>query len=43
MKFAVDLAPMGDLADPRELVRLAVAAERAGWDGASTWDVLGCG
>jgi alkanesulfonate monooxygenase SsuD/methylene tetrahydromethanopterin reductase-like flavin-dependent oxidoreductase (luciferase family) len=41
VKFAVDLAPMGELADPRELVRLAVAAERAGWDGVSTWDVLG--
>jgi len=41
MKFAVDLAPMGELADPRELVRLAIAAERAGWDGLSTWDVLG--
>ena len=41
MQFAVDLAPLGDLADPRELRRLAVAAERAGWDGVSTWDVLG--
>jgi alkanesulfonate monooxygenase SsuD/methylene tetrahydromethanopterin reductase-like flavin-dependent oxidoreductase (luciferase family) len=41
MKYAVDLAPLGDLADPRELVRLAVAAERAGWDGVSTWDVIG--
>jgi aminobenzoyl-glutamate transport protein len=41
MQYAIDLAPIGDLADPRELVRLAVAAERAGWDGVSTWDVLG--
>jgi len=41
MKFAVDLAPVKELADPRELVRLAVAAERSGWDGVSTWDVIG--
>jgi alkanesulfonate monooxygenase SsuD/methylene tetrahydromethanopterin reductase-like flavin-dependent oxidoreductase (luciferase family) len=41
VRFAVDLAPLGPLADPRELTRLAVAAERAGWDGVSTWDVLG--
>jgi alkanesulfonate monooxygenase SsuD/methylene tetrahydromethanopterin reductase-like flavin-dependent oxidoreductase (luciferase family) len=41
MHYAVDLAPIGELADPRELIRLAVAAERAGWDGLSTWDVLG--
>ncbi len=41
MHYAVDLAPIGELADPGVLVRLAVAAERAGWDGVSTWDVLG--
>ncbi len=41
MQFAVDLAPLGDMADPRTLVRLAVAAEQAGWDGVSVWDVLG--
>ncbi len=41
MRYAVDLAPIDDLADPATLVRLAVAAERAGWDGVSTWDVLG--
>ncbi|MFN8630334.1 MAG: LLM class flavin-dependent oxidoreductase [Chloroflexota bacterium] len=41
MKYAIDLAPLGGMADPRELVRLAVAAERAGWDGVSTWDVIG--
>ncbi len=41
MQFAVDLAPIGEMGDPRLLVRLAVAAERAGWDGVSTWDVLG--
>jgi alkanesulfonate monooxygenase SsuD/methylene tetrahydromethanopterin reductase-like flavin-dependent oxidoreductase (luciferase family) len=43
MRYAIDLAPMGELADPHAMVRLAVAAEAAGWDGLSTWDVLGVG
>lgn len=41
MRYAVDVAPLGEMADPRLLVELAVAAERSGWDGLSTWDVLG--
>ena len=41
MRYAIDIAPLGDLADPAAIVRLAVAAERAGWDGFSTWDSLG--
>ena len=41
MRYAIDVAPLGELADPRAIVRLAVAAEAAGWDGLSTWDVLG--
>jgi alkanesulfonate monooxygenase SsuD/methylene tetrahydromethanopterin reductase-like flavin-dependent oxidoreductase (luciferase family) len=41
VRFAIDVAPMGEYADPRRIVPLAVAAERAGWDGLSTWDVLG--
>jgi alkanesulfonate monooxygenase SsuD/methylene tetrahydromethanopterin reductase-like flavin-dependent oxidoreductase (luciferase family) len=41
MKFALDVAPFGELADPLSLVRLAEAAEEAGWDGFSTWDTLG--
>jgi alkanesulfonate monooxygenase SsuD/methylene tetrahydromethanopterin reductase-like flavin-dependent oxidoreductase (luciferase family) len=41
MRYAIDVAPLGELADPAAIVRLAVAAERAGWDGLSTWDVLG--
>ena len=41
MRFAVDVAPLGPYADPRRIVELAVAAEEAGWDGFSTWDVLG--
>ena len=41
MRYAIDVAPLGDLADPVAIARLAVAAERAGWDGLSTWDSLG--
>ncbi len=41
MRFALDVAPIGDLADPLILADLARAAEAAGWDGFSTWDVLG--
>ncbi len=41
MRYAIDVAPLGELADPRAILRLAVAAEAAGWDGLSTWDSLG--
>ena len=41
MKFAFDVAPLADFADPLTLVRLAEAAETSGWDGFSTWDTLG--
>jgi alkanesulfonate monooxygenase SsuD/methylene tetrahydromethanopterin reductase-like flavin-dependent oxidoreductase (luciferase family) len=41
MRHAIDIAPLAELADPRAIVRLAVAAERAGWDGLSIWDSLG--
>ena len=41
MRYAIDIAPLGELADPHAIVRLAVAAEAAGWDGVSTWDSLG--
>jgi alkanesulfonate monooxygenase SsuD/methylene tetrahydromethanopterin reductase-like flavin-dependent oxidoreductase (luciferase family) len=41
VRFAFDVAPLGDLADPLTLVELGVAAEAAGWDGFSTWDTLG--
>jgi alkanesulfonate monooxygenase SsuD/methylene tetrahydromethanopterin reductase-like flavin-dependent oxidoreductase (luciferase family) len=43
MQYAIDVAPLGEYADPRRIVELAVAAERAGWDGLSTWDVLAVG
>jgi alkanesulfonate monooxygenase SsuD/methylene tetrahydromethanopterin reductase-like flavin-dependent oxidoreductase (luciferase family) len=41
MKYAFDVAPLADFADPLALVRLGEAAEAAGWDGFSTWDTLG--
>jgi alkanesulfonate monooxygenase SsuD/methylene tetrahydromethanopterin reductase-like flavin-dependent oxidoreductase (luciferase family) len=40
-RTAIDIAPLGELADPRAIVRLAVAAEASGWDGISVWDSLG--
>jgi alkanesulfonate monooxygenase SsuD/methylene tetrahydromethanopterin reductase-like flavin-dependent oxidoreductase (luciferase family) len=39
--YAIDVAPLGELADPGAIVRLAVAAEAAGWDGLSIWDSTG--
>jgi alkanesulfonate monooxygenase SsuD/methylene tetrahydromethanopterin reductase-like flavin-dependent oxidoreductase (luciferase family) len=41
IRCAIDIAPLGELSDPREIVRLAMAAEAAGWDGISIWDSLG--
>lgn len=41
MRFALDVAPLGELADPLAIVALARAAEAAGWDGLSVWDSLG--
>jgi probable F420-dependent oxidoreductase len=41
IRVAIDIAPLGDLADPRDIVVLAQAAEAAGWDGLSIWDSLG--
>ena len=36
MRFAIDIAPLGELADPGAMIRIARAAEAAGWDGLST-------
>ena len=38
MKRAIDVAPFGELADPRVLAELAIAAEERGWDGFFVWD-----
>jgi alkanesulfonate monooxygenase SsuD/methylene tetrahydromethanopterin reductase-like flavin-dependent oxidoreductase (luciferase family) len=38
MKQGIFLPPFGTLGDPATLVDLAIAAERAGWDGFFLWD-----
>lgn len=40
MRFGLDFPPFGELADPRRVVEVAVAAEEAGWDGVFLWDHL---
>ena len=41
LQYAIDICPLGDLSDPRSILRLARAAEESGWDGLSMWDSLG--
>ena len=41
MQFGLDVANLGEAADPRRVVQLAIAAERAGWDGLFLWDHWG--
>lgn len=43
MHYAIDIAPLGPLADPLTIADLGRAAEAAGWDGLSIWDSLGVG
>jgi alkanesulfonate monooxygenase SsuD/methylene tetrahydromethanopterin reductase-like flavin-dependent oxidoreductase (luciferase family) len=38
VKRGIDVAPFGELADPRVLADLAVSAEERGWDGFFVWD-----
>jgi len=38
VKRAIDVAPFGELADPRILAGLAAAADEQGWDGFFVWD-----
>ena len=38
MKFGIEIVPFGEFADPRWVVRLAQAAEEAGWEGLWVWD-----
>jgi alkanesulfonate monooxygenase SsuD/methylene tetrahydromethanopterin reductase-like flavin-dependent oxidoreductase (luciferase family) len=40
VRFAIGLPNVGPFGDPVLLVELAVAAERAGWDGVFLWDHL---
>ncbi|MGI8866488.1 MAG: LLM class flavin-dependent oxidoreductase, partial [Rubrobacteraceae bacterium] len=41
MRYGIVVSNMGVYSDPREVVRLARAAEDAGWDGFFVWDHLG--
>lgn len=38
MRFSVNVPNFGDFADARNVVRVAEAAEQAGWDGLFVWD-----
>ncbi|MGH3158543.1 MAG: LLM class flavin-dependent oxidoreductase [Streptosporangiaceae bacterium] len=38
MRHAIDVAPFGELADPRAVAELAAVAEASGWDGFFVWD-----
>ena len=40
MHHAIEIVPFGDFCDPRLVARLAVAAEKSGWDGLFLWDHL---
>jgi len=40
VRFGLHVPQLGELAEPRELVDLAVRAEAAGWDGFFLWDHL---
>ena len=41
MRYAIEVVNLGDYADPRLVVKLAQAAEAAGWEGLFVWDHLG--
>jgi probable F420-dependent oxidoreductase len=40
MHHAIEVVNLGDYADPRNVLRLAEAAEAAGWEGLFVWDHL---
>jgi alkanesulfonate monooxygenase SsuD/methylene tetrahydromethanopterin reductase-like flavin-dependent oxidoreductase (luciferase family) len=41
VRYGIVITNLGDYADPRVVVRLAQAAEEAGWEGIFVWDHLG--
>lgn len=41
MRYGIDITNLGEYADPRNVVRLAQAAEAAGWEALFIWDHLG--
>lgn len=38
MRYGIEVIPFGQYSDPREVVRLARAAEAAGWEALALWD-----
>ena len=40
MQYGIEVVSLGDYADPRPVVRLAEAAEVAGWEALFVWDHL---
>lgn len=38
MQYGIEVVPFGAYSDPREVVRLAQAAEAAGWEAIAIWD-----
>jgi alkanesulfonate monooxygenase SsuD/methylene tetrahydromethanopterin reductase-like flavin-dependent oxidoreductase (luciferase family) len=40
LRFGIDVPPLGQLAEPATVLRIAEAAERHGWEAVSTWDHL---
>ena len=40
MRFGIEIAPWGELADPRVLAELAGLADDEGWDGIFLWDAM---
>ena len=38
MHYGIEVVPFGDFSDPRQIVRLAQAAEKSGWEGLWIWD-----
>ncbi len=40
MKYAIEIVPFGEMGDPRNILRLAQAAEGSGWEGLFLWDHL---
>ncbi|MGC4999281.1 MULTISPECIES: LLM class flavin-dependent oxidoreductase [unclassified Streptomyces] len=38
MRFSINIPNFGDFADPRNVAKVATAAEQAGWDGLFIWD-----
>jgi alkanesulfonate monooxygenase SsuD/methylene tetrahydromethanopterin reductase-like flavin-dependent oxidoreductase (luciferase family) len=41
MHYGIEVVTLGDYADPKNVLRLALAAEEAGWEGLFVWDHLG--